>query len=88
MHLGVIVGFVPAMLFALMIASAVWGDVPRWFGVYAGLSGVGAYFLSSAYLRGFRCPNCGERFNEALVGSPRKCCHCHCVRGAPSRAQI
>lgn len=81
-HLAVIYGFVPLMLLLLLVATAVAGDVPAWFGLAAGLGGIVAFFASSAYVRSFRCPCCGEVFSDALIGPGKECAHCHTTRGA------
>lgn len=82
-YLAVIYGYVPATVLFLIIATAFTGDVPAWFGIAAGLAGIFAFCLASAYLMRFRCPSCGKAFSNAVDGPGRRCAYCHSARGTP-----
>lgn len=85
LYLVVTIGYVPFVLSLLLAATFVAGDVPRWFGIAAGLGGISAFYGCSAYLQSFRCPDCGFRFNEALGRGAKQCAHCHLERGTVGR---
>lgn len=80
----VVFGFVPALLFAMLAATALFGDVPSWFGWAGGAGGMAVFFGASAYLQGFRCPRCGERFFAPSRNTSKACAHCNLRRGTAS----
>lgn len=85
-YLCVVFGFAPALLFAMVAATSLFGDVPSWFGWIGGGGGIAAFFASSAYLHGFRCPRCGERFFAPSRNTANACAHCHLRRGTASQS--
>ena len=87
-YLGVIYGFLQVVVALLMLISALTGDVPRWFGLAAGIAGVAAFFMAARHLQRFRCPRCAEAFADPYAGPGVSCVHCHVRRGESVSAGI